>query len=57
MKEAKQNSNHVLYILQCKFGIIDRGYQAKEMEAYLSVLEMLTLESYPVNKTTGLHEK
>ncbi len=54
--EAKQKSNHILYILRCKFGILDQGYHAKEIEAYLGALELPLLESYPVNKKSRLRE-
>jgi len=29
IKEAKKKPNHVLYILQCKYGILEQGYLAK----------------------------
>ena len=56
VKEAKQKNNHMLYILQSKFGILDQGYHSKEMEKYLGVMELPPLESFPLNKSTGLHE-
>ena len=56
VKEAKQKANHVLYILRCKFGILEQGYLANEIERYLGVLELPPLETYPINKTTKLHE-
>ena len=56
VKEAKQKNNHILYILQCKYGILENGYLVKEMEKYLGVIELPAIESYPVNKKTGLHE-
>ena len=40
VKEAIKKANHILYILQCKFGILEQGYLAKEIEMYLGTLEM-----------------
>ena len=53
VKEAKQKNNHILYILQCKYGILENGYLVKEMEKYLGFIELPAIESYPVNKKTG----
>lgn len=55
-KEAKKKNNHILYILKSKSGILDQGYNAKELENYLGVLDLPPIESYPVNKSTGLHQ-
>jgi len=38
-------------MLQCKYGILEQGYLAKEIETYLSVLDLPALDSYPVNKS------
>ena len=56
VKEALKKANHILYILQCKFGILEQGYLAKEIEMYLGALEMPAIDSFPVNKTTKQHE-
>ena len=40
-KEAKQKAYHILYILQCKFGIVDQGYLAKEIELDLGAFELI----------------
>jgi len=53
--ETKQKSNHVLYILQSKYGILDHGYQVKEIEKYLGVLLIPGIETFPKNKE-GNHE-
>ena len=53
--EAKQKSNHVLYILRCKYGILEHGYHAKEIEKYLGVLQLPALDTFPVNKTPKVY--
>ena len=45
----------MVYFKQSK-EIPDQGYLADEMEKHLEVLELPVLDSYLVNKTTGLHE-